>query len=117
MNPLYYSLLHLFSLFVLTAHTFMAFGNPDPANRKRTMMITGIASLLVLVSGFGLMAKLHPTEYGSAWVIVKLFCWLGLSALAGMVYRRPHLRGALAAVALGLILIALFMVYIVRTTA
>jgi uncharacterized membrane protein SirB2 len=116
MNPLYYSLLHLFSLFVLTAHTFMAFGNPDPANKKRTMMITGIASLLVLVSGFGLMAKLHPTEYGSLWVIVKLFCWLGLSALAGVVYRRPHLRSTLAAVALGLILVALFMVYVVRNT-
>jgi uncharacterized membrane protein SirB2 len=117
MNPLYYFLLHLFSLFVLTAHTFMAFGNPDPANRKQTMIVTGIATLLVLVSGFGLMAKLHPTEYTSLWVIVKLVCWLGLSALAGMVYRRPHLRGMLAAVALGLILVALFMVYIVRTSA
>ena len=81
------------------------------------MMITGVATLLVLVSGFGLMAKLHPTEYGSVWVIVKLVCWLGLSALAGVVYRRPHLRGTLAAVSLGLILVALFMVYIVRTTA
>lgn len=116
MNPLYYSLLHLFSLFVLTAHTFMAFGNPDPVNRKQTMMITGIASLLVFVSGFGLMAKLHPTEYSSGWFIVKLFCWLGLSALGGVVYRRPHLRKALATTALGLILVALFMVYIVRNT-
>jgi uncharacterized membrane protein SirB2 len=116
MNPLYYFLLHLFSLFVLTAHTFMAFGNPDPANRKQTLMITGIATLLVLVSGFGLMAKLHPTEYGAGWVIVKLVCWLGLSAVGGIVYRRPHLRKTLAAVTLGLILISLFMVYIVRNT-
>ncbi len=116
MNPLYYYLLHIFALFVLTAHTFMAFGNPDPANRKQTMIITGIASLLALVGGFGLMAKLHPTEYGALWFIVKLFCWLGLSALAGIVYRRPHLRGKLAAAALAFILVALFMVYIVRTT-
>lgn len=116
MNPLYYYLLHSFSLFVLTAHTFLAFGNPDPANKKRTMMITGIASLLVLVSGFGLMAKLHPTEYGALWFIVKLFCWLGLSALSGVVYRRPHLRGKLASVALSLIVVALFMVYVVRNT-
>jgi uncharacterized membrane protein SirB2 len=117
MNPLYYYLLHIFALFVLTAHTFMAFGNPDPANRKQTLMITGIASLLALVGGFGLMAKLHPHEYSAGWVIVKLFCWLGLSALGGIVYRRPHLRGKLAAVALALILVALFMVYIVRTQA
>jgi len=115
MNPLYYYLLHLFSLFVLTAHTFMAFGNPDPANRKQTLIITGVASLLVLVSGFGLLAKLHANQF-SGWVIVKLVCWLGLSALGGIVYRRPHLRNVLAAVSLGLILISLFMVYIVRTT-
>jgi uncharacterized membrane protein SirB2 len=116
MNPLYYYLLHIFALFVLTAHTFMAFGNPDPANRRQTLIITGVASLLALVGGFGLMAKLHPTEYTSLWVIVKIVCWLGLTALAGIVYRRPHLRGKLAATALALILVALFMVYIVRTT-
>jgi uncharacterized membrane protein SirB2 len=115
MNPLYYYLLHLFSLFVLTAHTFMAFANPDPANRKRTMMITGIATLLVLVSGFGLLAKLHSNQF-QGWVIVKLVCWLLLSGLAGIVYRRPHLRGALSATALTLILVALTMVYIVRTS-
>jgi uncharacterized membrane protein SirB2 len=113
MNPLYYQLLHLFALFVLTAHTFMAFANPDPANRKLTMIITGSASLLVLVSGFGLLAKLHANQF-SGWVVVKLVCWLALTALAGVVYRRPHLRGKLAATALGLILVALFMVYIFR---
>lgn len=113
MNPQYYYLLHLFSLFVLTAHTFMAFGNPDPANRKQTLIITGIATLLVLVSGFGLLAKLHANQF-SGWVIVKLVCWLGLSALAGIVYRRPQLRGLLATVALSLTLVALIMVYIVR---
>lgn len=113
MNPLYYYLLHLFSLFVLTAHTFMAFANPDPANRKQTMIVTGIASLLVLVSGFGLLARLHANQF-EAWVIVKLVCWLFLTALAGMVYRRPHLRGKLATATLALILVALYMVYVAR---
>jgi hypothetical protein len=116
MNPLYYSLLHVFALFVLSAHTFMAFANPAPENRKRTMMITGAASLLVLVSAGGLMAKLGYS-WGSGWVIAKLLCWLGLSALAGMVYRKPGMRGTLALVALVLTLIALVMVYIVRTAA
>lgn len=116
MNPQYYYLLHIFALFILAAHTFMAFANPAPENRKRTMMITGIASLLVLVSGFGLLAKLHANQF-SGWVIVKLVCWLGLSALAGIAYRRPHLRGVLSTVALALILVALVMVYVVRVTA
>jgi hypothetical protein len=114
MNPLYYSLLHVFALFVLAAHTFMAFANPAPENRKRTMIITGIASLLVIGSAGGLMAR-HGYSWGSGWVIVKLVCWLGLSGLAGIVYRRPQLRGVLASVAMVLILAALVMVYLVRT--
>lgn len=114
MNPLYYSLLHVFALFVLSAHTFMAFANPAPENRKRTMLITGIASLLVVGSAGGLMARLGYS-WGSGWVIVKLVCWLGLSGLAGIAYRRPHQRGVLALIALVLTLTALVMVYIVRT--
>jgi uncharacterized membrane protein SirB2 len=114
MNPLYYYLLHVFALFVLSAHTFMAFANPAPENRKRTMIITGVASLLVLVSGFGLLSKIHNNQF-EGWVIIKLVAWLGLSALAGIVYRRPHLRTALAAIALTLTLAALFAVYILRT--
>ncbi len=113
MNPNYYSLIHVFALFILSAHTFMAFANPAPENKKRTMIVTGIASLLVLISGFGLLSKLHANQF-SGWVIVKLVCWLGLTALAGMVYRRPHLRSTLALVALFLTLTALVMVYIVR---
>jgi len=106
----YYHLLHLFSLFVLTAHTFMAFGNPDPANRKRTMMITGIASLLVIFSGIGMM-HLLTIPFSSGWIIVKMFCWLGLSALAGIVYRRAQIRGLLSLIGLVLIMTAITMVY------
>jgi uncharacterized membrane protein SirB2 len=113
MNPLYYSLLHVFTLFVLVAHIFMAFANPAPENKKRTMIITGSAALLVLISGFGLLAKLHGSQF-SGWVLVKIACWLGLSALAGIVYRNPQARGGLAMLALIFILIALVMVYIVR---
>jgi uncharacterized membrane protein SirB2 len=111
MNPSFYHLLHLFSLFVLTAHTYMAFANPAPENRKRTMMITGIAGLLVLVSGFGLMAKLHNNQL-AGWMIVKLVCWLGFMALSGLAYRKAHLRGLLSFLGLVLILIALTMVYL-----
>lgn len=110
MNPVYYQLLHLFALFVLTAHTFMAFANPLPENRKRTMMITGIASLLVLVSGFGMISKLYQNHF-MGWMIVKMVCWVGLSALAGFAYRRPQWRSGLAFTALTLVLIALVMVY------
>lgn len=106
----YYQLLHIFSLLVLTAHTFMALANPDPANRKRTLIVTGLASLLMLGSGFGMLV-LNKIPYVTGWVIVKFFCWLGLSALAGIAYRRAHLRGVLSLVALVLLLTAVSMVY------
>lgn len=108
----FFSVLHVFSLFVLAAHTFMAFANPLPENRRRTMMITGIASLLALVSAGALMARSY--SWGAPWVIVKLVCWLLLSGLAGMAYRRPENRGMLAVVAFALIVTALLMVYVVR---
>lgn len=106
----YYQLLHIFSLLVLTAQTFLAFGNPDPANRKRTMMITGAAALLMLFSAFG-MLTLNKIPFLTGWVIVKFVCWLGLSSLSGIVYRKAHLRGMLSLIALVLLLTAVTMVY------
>ena len=111
MNPAFYYILHVLSLVVLTAQTFMAFANPLPENRKRTLMIAGIASLLMLVSGFGLIAKVYSNHF-AGWMIVKIVCWFFLSGLAGIAYRKAHLRGALGVVALGLVTVALFMVYL-----
>ena len=110
MNIQLYHILHVFALIVLTAQTYMAFANPAPENRKRTMMITGIATLLLVVSGGGLVAKMG-FSWGSGWIIVKLLCWLGFTALAGLAYRKPQLRGGLSFIGLVVILIALVMVY------
>ena len=108
MSPTFYHILHVASVLVLTGYTFYAFA-AAPETRKRVLMISGIASILALVGGFGLQAKLG---YGfPGWLIVKLVCWLGLSALAGMGYRRRGAVGALAAVAVLLALIAVVMVY------
>lgn len=107
----YYQLLHLLSLIVLTAHTFMAFANPAPENRRRTMMITGVASLLLFISGFGMLTVLKIPFASTAWIWVKVACWLGLSAMAGFAYRRAHLRGTLSLITLVLIAVAVTMVY------
>ena len=45
------------------------------------------------------------------WLIVKLACWLGLSALAGFGYRRRGAAGTLMIVAVLLAFIAVVMVY------
>ena len=111
MNPVFYSILHVFALLVLTAHTFMAFANPAPENRKQTLIITGIASLLMFISGFGMIAKLYQNHI-FGWMVVKMVCWLLFSGMAGMAYRRPQLRGRLALTGLTLLLVALLMVYL-----
>jgi chromate transport protein ChrA len=46
------------------------------------------------------------------WLVVKVVCWLGLSALAGIGYRRRGKAGLLIAVALFLIVTAVTMVYL-----
>ena len=44
------------------------------------------------------------------WVIVKLVCWLGLSALTGLAYRKREKAGTLKLVVLLLAFAALVMV-------
>lgn len=115
MSPQFYYILHLASLFVLAGYTFYAFGAP-PETRKRVMIITGVASLLAFIAGFGLQAKLGH-KITEPWLLVKLVCWLGLSALAGFGYRKRGAAGTLAIVASALILVSLVMVYQVRLKA
>jgi uncharacterized membrane protein SirB2 len=109
MPPTVYHIIHLTSLFVLLGYTFYAFAAPAET-RKKVLIITGIASLLVLISGFGLITKVYQNQF-AGWMIVKLVCWLGLSALAGLGYRRRGAVGAFALVAVALAFVAVVMVY------
>lgn len=109
MTPTTYYLIHLISLFVLFGYTFYAFAAPAET-RKKVLMITGIASLLVVISGFGLISKLYQNNF-QGWMFVKMGAWLGLSALAGFGYRRRGAAGVLAIVAILLAAVAVYMVY------
>jgi len=110
MDPVYYKILHVFSLLVLTAWTFAAFANPAPEARKQTLIVTGIAGLLMFISGFGMVQKLYAGHF-AGWMIVKMVCWLVFVALAALAFRRPHLRGKLSLLGFTALLIALVMVY------
>lgn len=107
----YYQVLHILSLIVLTAQTFMAFANPLPENRKRTMIITGVAGLLMFISGFGMLTVNKIPFAATPWIWVKMVCWLGVSAMAGLAYRKAHLRGTLSVVTMALLAVAIVMVY------
>lgn len=109
MSSEFYHVVHLMSLLVLTGFTFFAFAGPPESTKKRVMMCTGIASLLMLVSGVGLMHKLALAWHG--WIFVKIVCWLAISAFAGIAYRRPGARGLLSALTILLAGVAIYMVY------
>ena len=92
MSPLFYKVLHLTGIFML----FIAYGGlivraiyaPDDRSIRRLGAITsGIGLLLLLVSGFGLIAKL---QYGwPVWVFVKMGIWLALGAMMTAINRKP----------------------------
>lgn len=109
MSPSLYAFLHVVSGFVLVGFTFRAFAHPTGSARGQILKITGIASVIMLVAGFGLLAKLQIDFAG--WVIVKLLCWLALSAMAGITYRMPGKAGLLSQVTLGLVALAVYCVY------
>ncbi len=109
MSPLFYNILHVLSVLVLTGFTFYAFAAPAET-RKRVLMITGFASLVALVAAFGLQAKLQIGWPG--WLFVKIACWLVLSALAGFGYRKRESVQALIYIALAAVVVAVLMVYL-----
>ncbi|EDY84949.1 hypothetical protein VDG1235_4583 [Verrucomicrobiia bacterium DG1235] len=108
MDPRIYSLIHVFSILMLSGSIFYIAANPQKHKKKKMMAINGIVGLLALVGGFGLIAKLGYS-YTAGWVIVKFVAWLFLMALAGMAYKKSKgfvLSGLIVASA-----VALYMVY------
>lgn len=78
MDALVYKVLHLAG--VMTVFLGLGMGMlPEPVYRKKGMLFHGIGLLLILVSGFGMIAKL---EYGfPGWMLVKLVLWLIIGVL------------------------------------
>jgi hypothetical protein len=113
MSPTLYSFLHVASAFLLVGFTFFVFASPKlPENRRKVMMISGILSLIMLTGGMGLLAQ-EPfkTAGWPIFVFIKIGCWLGLSAMAGLAYRKPQSVRTMAYMARLLVLIAVWAVY------
>lgn len=102
--------LHVAAALVLMGYTFYAFAAPQET-RKKTLMWAGIASLVMLLTGLRMWQGIyHFAPMG--WLFVKIVCWLGLSALAGIGYRRRDKVGLLSGLAILFVLIAVVMVYL-----
>lgn len=95
-----YEILHLIGI----AGLFMAIGGiavhaanggtkATSATRRIVSMIHGLGALLILVGGFGMLARLgfaHDAKL-PAWLWVKIIVWFVLSAVAMLPYRWPAL--------------------------
>lgn len=110
MSPLVYQLLHIVGAFLYVACVFTAFTSPSESAKKRLHMLMGIIGLIVLVAGFGLVAKFG---YGfPGWVMLKLGCWLGLSVTAVVALRNPAKVGQMRILAALLVAAAVYAVYV-----
>jgi len=83
-------ILHLFFLMLFVGVVIATLLDDNPLNRKRNLKYSGIAGLLVFLSGFALAGFL---KIGFPhWLIVKIICWFVLAAIPALVYRRTQSR-------------------------
>ena len=110
MSPIFYYVIHVAGLLLLSGAAFAAFSDPSPARRRLGSIAASVLGLVVLTGGFGLLARLG---YGwPGWMIVKLACLSGVVLSIFLVYRRPPVANALRSVTALLLLAAVLMVYL-----
>jgi len=106
-----YRLLHLLGMILL----FVSLGGVIIQAKLggkggRAMLVAGHGTglLVMLVAGFGMLAKGGETGL-PGWVIVKLVVWLVLGAITVVIKRKAEAAGLWYATVVGLGLVAVFM--------
>jgi cytochrome bd-type quinol oxidase subunit 2 len=111
-----YQLLHILGIVLV----FMSLGGVSlhainggtrDSNRARALVSAthGLGLLLILVAGFGMLARLGEMSGGlPSWVWVKLLVWLTLAAAIVVPYRKPAWSKALWALLPLLALVAAY---------
>ena len=92
-----YKLLHLIGIFLalcgiggLWALATAATEEARQAAWRLLMMLHGVALLVVLVGGFGMLARLGISGAWPPWIWIKLVVWLLLAALPVALRRLAH---------------------------
>ncbi len=90
-----YKLTHLLGIFVLLVtlalpfmHLIRGGTRADFPHRRALMLTHGAASFLILLGGFGMLARLGVAHTGLPnWILIKLTIWLFLSAAISLALR------------------------------
>ncbi|MDV6237392.1 hypothetical protein CH379_017295 [Leptospira ellisii] len=90
-----YKMLHIFGILLLftalggvTFHVWNG-GNREFSNRKVIAITHGIGLFLILLGGFGMLARLGIIWPWPGWVIAKFAIWLAYGGLLSAVYKKP----------------------------
>jgi uncharacterized membrane protein SirB2 len=81
-----YKVIHLASIFIFLSGAAVLLLARPPG--KAWKVLTGVASLFVLIAGFGLLARLGLTGGLPTWVLAKLAIWAAVTALGHIVAKR-----------------------------
>lgn len=115
MSYSFYQILHIFGiamLLIAIGGVFVhAANSPEKnANAVRRILLTmhGIGSFLILLAGFGLLAKLGEVSGFPAWLWPKLAIWLILSLAIVLPYRSVTVARLLILVTPILVLLAAY---------
>ena len=99
---------HLVALFLLAGVTFAALAAPAPDRRRFSLMWSGILSVVVFITGFGLLGIRQMPFQG--WVTVKIACWLAVAVMVPLAFRQIAGKSSLAGVTIGAFVLAVAMV-------
>ena len=115
----FYSLLHITGILLV----FIGYGSliglalskvENTKVKKLGAITSGIGLTLLLVAGFGLIAKMGY-NYTSTWLIVKMIIWLILGSIVALINRKPEWAKLLWWISLLLGFIAILMVYFFKS--
>lgn len=111
MDITFYKFIHLSGIILL----FLSIGSilqngilskskAENPSAKKSAMLHGTALLIILVSGFGMLAKLQIHWPLPGWVWAKVLIWFALGGLIAMGYKTPSLakKAWILALALGI---------------
>jgi hypothetical protein len=92
-----YKVIHLFSMFLLftllggiALHALNGGTRETNRGRKLVGALHGVALFLILLGGFGMLARLGIVQGGlPGWIYAKLAIWVALPVIGTMPYRKP----------------------------
>lgn len=103
MPATFYNLLHFLGIFLLVTglagvafHAANGGTKGNSKTRRLASTLHGLGAVLILVSGFGSLAKLGIMSSLPGWAWAKIVVWLVLGGLIVLPYRRPQQAGLVA---------------------